>query len=461
GEMVCMRADAIAAFKRCCDAVSPYVCVEKALKLTDDRLTVTSSSNTISLPISKSTRFFLTAFGKASISMALAAEHRLGQRMYDGIVIAPSNSEIRNPKLRSRVFYGAHNNLPDSDSVAATREALRCIQENDADDVVFLVLISGGGSALFCAPDGLSLEEKLSAIRTLTSNGADIRVLNAFRQKLSVVKGGKTLNFVKRGKVVTLIISDLVGDQIQFIASGPTIPQTASMIELSHAITTSPKWTSLLSPEVMNRVRESPQPSLRHSEPHNIIIASNTYALEEMKCYFTSLGYDSHIVSCNLEGNATEVGQYFAEIITAGKDNLLAKLEKFGRKPNFSLGNKVALLFGGETTVVLHGNGRGGRCQEMTLSCLIALHSTSDPAPPFLFLAAGTDGQDGPTDAAGAFISNDDIDDELIREGQSYLNTSNSYEYWSKFKNGKNHIKPGSTGTNVMDIQVILLNFGG
>ncbi|XGW18545.1 hypothetical protein V3C99_002840 [Haemonchus contortus] len=459
--MVCMRADAIAAFKRCCDAVSPYVCVEKALKLTDDRLTVTSSSNTISLPISKSTRFFLTAFGKASISMALAAEHRLGQRMYDGIVIVPSNSEIRIPKLRSRVFYGAHNNLPDSDSVAATREALRCIQKNDADDVVFLFLISGGGSALFCAPDGLSLEEKLSVIRTLTSNGADIRVLNAFRQKLSVVKGGKTLNFVKRGKVVALIISDLIDDLIQFIASGPTIPQTTSMIELSHAITTSPKWTSLLSPEVMNRVRVPPQPSLRYSEPHNIIIASNTYALEEMKCYFTSLGYDSHIVSCNLEGNATEVGRHFAEIITAGRDNLSAKLEKFNKKPSFLPRNKVALLFGGETTVVLHGNGRGGRCQEMTLSCLIALGSIAHHPPPFLFLAAGTDGQDGPTDAAGAFISNDDIDDELIREGQSYLNTSNSYEYWSKFKNGKNHIKPGPTGTNVMDVQVVLLDFGG
>ncbi|VDO70623.1 unnamed protein product [Haemonchus placei] len=393
--------------------------------------------------------------------MALAAEHRLGQRMYDGIVIAPSNSETRNPKLRSRVFYGAHNNLPDSNSVAATREALRYIQDNDADDVVFLFLISGGGSALFCAPDGLSLGEKLSAIRTLTSNGADIRVLNAFRQKLSVVKGGKTLNFVKKGEVVALIISDLVGDQIQFIASGPTIPQTASMIELSNAITTSPKWTSLLSPDVMNRVRESSQPPMRHSEPHNIIIASNTYALEEMKCYFTSLGYDSHIVSSNLEGNATEVGRYFAELIAAGKDNISAKLEKFGKKPNFSLGNTVALLFGGETTVVLHGNGRGGRCQEMTLSCLIALHSKSDPAPPFLFLAAGTDGQDGPTDAAGALISNDDIDDELIREGQSYLNASNSYEFWSQFKNGKNHIKPGPTGTNVMDVQVVLLDFGG
>ncbi|KAK6030345.1 MOFRL family protein, partial [Ostertagia ostertagi] len=353
---------------------------------------------------------------------------------------------------------GRRNNLPDLDSVAATKEALRSIQKNDADDVVFLFLLSGGGSALFCAPDGISLDAKLSTIRTLTANGADIRVLNAFRQKLSAVKGGKTLNFVKKGTVISLLISDLIDDLIQFIASGPTIPQTASMQELSRKIITSPKWTSLLSSEILDKVQESSPSTLGSSEPHNIIIASNSYALQEMKDFFNSLGYDSHIVSSGLEGNATEVGRYFAEIICAGKDGLPTKLEKFGKKTKFQ-GDKVALLFGGETTVVLHGKGRGGRCQEMALSCLISLSSNSVPLPPFLFLAAGTDGQDGPTDAAGALISNDDIKDDLVKEGNSYLNTSNSYEFWSAYNDGKNHIKTGPTGTNVMDVQIVLLHF--
>ncbi|KAK6035812.1 hypothetical protein COOONC_26683 [Cooperia oncophora] len=138
-----MKAEALAAFKRCCDAVSPYSCVKKALRLHDDKLVVTSSSNAVSLPLSTSTRFVVTAFGKASIPMAMAAEHQLGQRMHDGIVIAPSTLENRETTLRSRVFYGARNNLPDSDSVAATTEALHSIQKNDADDVIFLFLISG------------------------------------------------------------------------------------------------------------------------------------------------------------------------------------------------------------------------------------------------------------------------------------------------------------------------------
>ncbi|KAK6045327.1 MOFRL family protein [Cooperia oncophora] len=458
-----MKAEALAAFKRCCDAVSPYSCVKK--------LVVTSSSNAVSLPLSTSTRFVVTAFGKASIPMAMAAEHQLGQRMHDGIVIAPSTLENRETTLRSRVFYGARNNLPDSDSVAATTEALHSIQKNDADDVIFLFLISGGGSALFCAPDGISLATKLSTIKTLTSNGADIRVLNAFRQKLSSVKGGKTLNFVRKGTVVSLIISDMIGDLIQFIASGPTIPQTRQCKKcprkLLHLQNGHPSKLHKKSPKTNTDgkfthralLQESSLPSLRNREPYNIIIASNNYALQEMKDFFTSLGYDSHIVSSTLEGNAAEAGRYFAELITAGKDSLLTKLDRFGKKIKTSLGRKVALLFGSETTVVLRGKGRGGRCQEMTLSCLVSLSSNSDPLPAFLFLAAGTDGQDGPTDAAGAFISNDDLKDDFVKEAESYLNTSNSYGFWSVFQNGKNHVKPGPTGTNVMDVQIVLLHF--
>ncbi|KAK5965875.1 Glycerate kinase [Trichostrongylus colubriformis] len=431
----------------------------QALRLRDNELVVTSASDAITLPVSTTTRFVLTAFGKASIPMALAAERRLGQRIHDGVVIAPITSKARDTGLRSRVFYGAHNNLPDANSVAATMEALHTIQKNDADDVVFLFLISGGGSALFCAPDGISLEAKLSTIKTLTANGANIRVLNAFRQKLSAVKGGKTLNFVKKGMVVSLIVSDLIDDLIQFIASGPTILQTPTMVQMSQTIVTSSKWTSLLPPEIMEKVRESSLSTLPSSNPHNIIIASNSSALEELRAFFTSFGYDSRIVCSGLEGNATEVGRYFAEVISAGKNDLVTKLEKFGKAPETPLKNKVALLFGGETTVELHGDGRGGRCQEMALSCLISLSSSFVPLPPFLFLAAGTDGQDGPTDAAGALISNDDIKEDITKLGERFLNTSNSYQFWSTYNNGKNHIKTGPTGTNVMDIQIVLLHF--
>ncbi|VDL63083.1 unnamed protein product [Nippostrongylus brasiliensis] len=387
-----MRTEALTAFKRCCDAVSPVLCVEKALRLSDDQLIVSSASTLVSLPITKATRFVLTAFGKASVPMALAAEQQLGER---------------DLKLRSRVFYGARNNLPDSDSVAGGLGFLDCLPE--------LTKSSSGGSALFCAPEGVTLAEKLSVIQKLTSNGADIRVLNAFRQKLSAVKGGKVLNFVKQGRVVSLLISDLIDDLTQFIASGPTVPANDSIKETAEAILTSPKWLPLLPDKIKAIIEDSPPPAPPPVEPCNIIIASNRHALNELDGYLTSIGYESHI---------------------------------------------VALLFGGETTVVLHGKGKGGRCQEMVLSCFTQIASTEVPPSPFLFLAAGTDGQDGPTDAAGALITNEDVmSDAVVEQANECLNTSNSYEFWCGYNYGRNHIKTGPTGTNVMDIQIVLIHF--
>uniref|UniRef100_A0A0K0DL54 Glycerate kinase n=1 Tax=Angiostrongylus cantonensis TaxID=6313 RepID=A0A0K0DL54_ANGCA len=401
------------------------------------------------LPLSSATRFVIVAFGKASVLMTLAAEKCLGPRLLEGIVIAPF-TQIDNWKLRSQIFHGAQNNLPDENSVAATSKALQCIQKSDAVDVVFLFLISGGGSALFCSPDGVSLEEKLTTIRTLTSNGADICVLNAFRQKLSVVKGGKTLNYIKKGQVISLLMSDLIDDLIQFIASGPTVLQTNSMKKISEQIVTSSKWASLLPQDILNKF-----------QVRLYCFASNRDALAELKNYFTSHGYNATIVTTRLKGDARSIGRDFAELITAGRENLPNTLEKFGgsnEEPLF--GNKViALLFGGETTVIIRGGGCGGRCQEMALSCFTSLSSCSTTLPLFLFLAAGTDGQDGPTDAAGAFFTNDDLNKDMSKKGEALLETSNSYGFWSMYNDGANHIKPGPTGTNVMDIQIVLLQF--
>ncbi|KIH54153.1 MOFRL family protein [Ancylostoma duodenale] len=361
------------------------------------------------------------------------------------------------PNLQSRVFHGARNNLPDSDSVAATHEALKSIERNDSSDSIFLFLVSGGGSALFCAPDGISLEEKLLTIRTLATNGADIRVLNSFRQKLSAVKGGKTLNYVKKGQVVALLMSDLIDNLIQFIASGPTILQTGPMMEMSKALTSSPKWTSLLPARILNKLQDPPpSPSVK---PHNIIVGSISTALSALKEYLTSQGYDAHVITSTLEGNATQRGKDFAELIMSPRNGLATALKKFGGSVKRELGEKVALLFGGETTVVVRGSGKGGRCQEMTLSCLATLASSAKPLPCFLFLAAGTDGQDGPTDAAGAYITNVDVKKDIVTQSSEYLETSNSYQFWSSYNNGQNHIKPGPTGTNVMDIQIVLMNF--
>ncbi|KHJ76508.1 MOFRL family protein [Oesophagostomum dentatum] len=253
-------------------------------------------------------------------------------------------------------------------------------------------------------------------------------------------------------------MSDLIDNLIQFIASGPTILQTKAMVEMSQALTTAPKWTSLLPAQILSKLQcAPPTPNV---EPHNIIVGSILTALSELESFFTSQGYDTHVITSTLEGNAIDRGKDFAELIASPREDIPnAVQEKFSGHISRKLGSKVALLFGGETTVVIRGPGKGGRCQEMALSCLISLASSNKPLPTFLFLAAGTDGQDGPTDAAGAYITNGDISSDITKKGLTYLEKSNSYEFWSTYNNGTNHIKPGSTGTNVMDIQIVLLNF--
>ncbi|UMM21188.1 hypothetical protein L5515_002979 [Caenorhabditis briggsae] len=446
------------AFERCLKAVNPREAVEKAITITPTHLNFLNQSSVLKL--SELSKIIIISFGKASIQMAFGAQdvlQNIEKVQKKTFVQAPEQqktSALLETLNFSEIFFGAKNNLPDQNSVIGTKTLIRKIQEEDSESTLFLFLISGGGSALLAAPrDSVTLEDKLKTIKTMQAHGATIQELNIVRQKLSDVKGGKLLRNIQKGLSLSLIISDVIGNPIELIASGPTVIPTLKTNILEILNNLNIQGTDL--PESVRKIIKETEDSIQPPKyVQNHIISSNDFALRAASESLTSSGFNTTIVTSSLSGNAAKIGRHFADLITGKiKDNPL-----LGSSQTRDLKHPIALLFGGETTVHLAKNpGKGGRNQEMVLACLDSLKS-QDPKFQFTFLSAGTDGQDGPTDAAGAIISNEDLLNPMTSFSSEYLDRSDSYSFWSKFNEGANHLKTGPSGTNVMDIQILLLN---
>ncbi|CAD6188552.1 unnamed protein product [Caenorhabditis auriculariae] len=371
--------------------------------------------------------------------MAAAVEDILGPRLDQGLVILPEGIECN---LRSRVFHAAKNNLPDEDSVNATNALIEFLEKNDSTNTVIIFLISGGGSALLCSPvDDLTLQDKLQTIHTLTSHGADIHSLNTVRHCLSKVKGGKLLQHVPKSTKISLIVSDVIGNDVEIIASGPTVIPTTkrNAKEIIDSLKVTEKTDS--------------KPDLKE---HHFVISNNVIALESVENSLKTLGYNTCIMTSELSGNVTEVGIMMADFINSEKTALHEKIRRFRPDSAEETSYPLALIFGGETTVTIKGQGKGGRNQEMVLQCLERVWKSS-PKHRFVFLSAGTDGQDGPTDAAGAVITSEDLPEDNLSPNY-FLSNSDSYSFWNSYQNGSCHLKTGKTGTNVMDVQILILD---
>lgn len=428
-------------FNGCCQAVQPGKRIEKVLSVTD-HLWVRTEAKTVGIPVDSGSRIIVYSIGKASIGMMDSARKVLGARLHHSLAIAPSAQKMGGE--RGGVLYGAANNLPDDAALAATETILQDLKAHDQENTIFLFLISGGGSALFCAPeDGVTIEQKLCIIREMVSRGASINQLNIVRQSISKVKGGKILEMVSKGKVVSLILSDIVGDPIELIASGPTVPNSFTEDDVTKVL------SDLNLPGIVPKLSEKKK---INKNAENIIISSNKVALAKGKELLEAQGFHVILVTSTLEGNATEIGQKFAEIIKNDREKWPQLIKSIsGTEVIIPVQKPIVLLFGGETTVVIKGNGKGGRNQEMVLSCLASLTPTSRR---FIFASLGTDGQDGPTDAAGAIIDQDDI---TSIDHNKFLSNNDSYTFWQNFKDGSCLVKTGPTGTNVMDLQFLII----
>ena len=391
-------------------------------------------------------KLFVVGFGKASPSMAMAIEDNFSEVITEGVIVTKYGHTKRNLKSVIKVYEAGHP-LPDENGLKATEKIKNLLSAADEKTMV-LCLISGGGSSLLVAPvDGIDLASKREINSLLLNSGAEIEEINTVRKHLSKVKGGRLAELAYPAKVLSLIISDVIGDKIDVIASGPTAPDPSTYEDAIEVLKKYNLWKKI--PQNIKEVLEKGRKGLVHETPkrdskifekvENIIVGSNKIALRSAKKKAEEMGFETEILTFELKGEAREAGRWLAE-------KAVRFLNSKGRN------RKICLLSGGETTVSVKGNGTGGRNMEFALSFAMEIEGKNG----ITLLSAGTDGTDGPTDAAGAIV-----DGETIKKAKrmginpgAYLKKNDSYNF---FKKVGGLFITGPTGTNVMDIQVVIL----
>jgi glycerate 2-kinase len=386
-------------------------------------------------------KLMVIGFGKASCAMARACEQCLDYRIDIGAVVTKfGHSRVSGPLKKIRIYEAGHP-LPDENGVAATQEIIKLARE--ADEATLIVcLVSGGGSALLVAPQEITLQEKQRVTDLLLKSGATITELNAVRKHLSKIKGGRLAKIAYPARIVSLIMSDVIGDRLDVIASGPTSPDQSTyadaleVIERYHLIGSAPaSVVRVLENGKAGLLAETPKegsPVFRRVETS--VIANNRLALQAAKQRAEALGFRAEIFSDPVQGEARNAGRRLAQSVSPS-----------------DLPRPFCLISGGETTVTVKGTGLGGRNMELALAFAQEIEGMSG----ITFLSAGTDGTDGPTDAAGAVVDGHTAGRarDLGLDAKAYLDDNDSYTFFQKTGN---LLMTGPTGTNVMDIQIII-----
>lgn len=411
--------------------------------------------------------------------MAIGVADVLSDHIDRGILSVPlgTKATLQFEKLpRFEICEGASSNLPD-ELAQQNAQKIKSLVEHVKSNDILMILVSGGGSALLPLPvEGITLEEKLRTVKQVAHAGGSIKQLNTVRKNISQVKGGKLLEKCLSKNILTFIISDIVGDAIDLIASGPTVTDSSTVADCLHIFSelnvTSKLPTSVVKYLENNLSHSKHNHGIQHCS--NLIIGSNEILTRNASKIASELGYKPFVLTNTLEGEAQTVGETFADICTS----LLQNNKLKGNSSNLfqSLGSnvevdftewKICLIASGETTVHVKGTGKGGRNQEMVLSFLSKLVHYQQNNGKVLdftkmcFMSAGTDGQDGPTDATGAFCNGELL--KLVASSDvdlgDYLTNNGSYDFFSKYFGGKFLLKTGLTGTNVMDMQILVLDF--
>lgn len=422
------------------DAVDPFHAVERALQRQGAQLQAGGRR----YDLSAFHRVLVVGAGKAGAPMARAAESILGDKLTEGLVnvkygcVAPTSLISVNE---------AGHPLPDARGLDGARRIAQLLQSATEDDLV-ICLISGGGSALLTLPvPGVSLEDLTVLTSSLLGCGATINEINAVRKHLSQVKGGLLARLSYPATVITLILSDVVGNPLDVIASGPTVPDPTTFQDAWNIIAKYGLESDIPTPivNVLDEGRrglrpETPKPGDPVFERvNNVIVASNYVAAKAAERAAKNLGFSTLLFSTYVEGEAREVAKVLAGIAKEIKDS----------------GNPVrspgCVIAGGETTVTLKGKGKGGRNTELALSAAIAMQGLEGA----MIFSAATDGSDGPTDAGGAFAFGDTVRraSEMGLNPLAYLQDNDSYNFFAKL--GDLAIT-GPTNTNVNDLIFVL-----
>ncbi len=372
--------------------------------------------------------------GKAAASMAAAMERVLGEHLDSGLVIVKAGGAL--PLRRIECREGGHP-VPDEASIRATRELLHLVDDAQPEDTVFL-LLSGGASSLLCLPvDGITLVEKATAHRLLVNSGASIAEINAVRKHLSAVKGGRLRLRCRATTFCTLAISDVIGDDPSTIGSGPSVAD-ATTFDDALAVLDKYGLNRIMPAAVMAHLRRGGGKTPNSGDVdarHYRVIAGNASALDAAAAFARGQGCDVRILTAAMQGHTHDAAREFAKTLR----ELTAK-RTAGDPP-------LIVLAGGETTLLVTGRGTGGRNQEFALVAGLHLQGTHD----ITLLAAGSDGTDGPTDAAGAFAdgATSQRAAAIGRDPQASLDDNDVYPLLETMGD---LYRSGPTGTNVMDL---------
>ncbi len=370
---------------------------------------------------------YLVAVGKAAWQMAACAAQVLGDRLREGVVVTKYGHAM-GAIPRCAIFEGGHP-VPDENSFRGTRAAMDLAEKlGEGDQVVFLV--SGGGSALFESP--LIPGEELAAVtQALLAGGADIVEMNTVRKRLSAVKGGRFAQLCAPAKVFAVVLSDILGDPLDMIASGPACPDSSTCAQ---ALAVAEKYRLPLSARAMELLRQETPKALSNVE--TVITGSVRELCAAAAAACQQLGYEPLILTDRLCCEAREAGSFLSSI---------AKSHDGAKKP-------LAFLAGGETVVHLTGDGLGGRNQELALSAAPGIAGMADT----VIFSLGSDGTDGPTDAAGGLVDGETLE-KLRSAGWDVYDALGRNDAYHALGAVDGLIRTGPTGTNVNDVAVVLL----
>ncbi|WP_459915517.1 glycerate kinase type-2 family protein [Desulfocicer niacini] len=437
-----MKKTAMAIFQAAIAAVAPETCVRRILTRVNNHVSIGGSS----IDLNTIRHIYLVGAGKASAAMVGEAEIILGDCVHDGLVITKYGHGVT---LRKCQLMEAGHPLPDENGVRATHALLSMVATAGPDDLI-ICMISGGGSALTPAPaEGITLADKQHITRLLLGCGATIHEINTIRKHLSRIKGGQLCRHTNGARVISLILSDVIGDDLDIIASGITASDGATFEDCRKILDSYDLWHKVSETVAVHieagkkgKIRETPKPGDELFDVvDNHIVGSLSDALDAAEKAGRTFGYTPVVLSSSIQGEAGEV----AKVLCA-----VAREVQWADRP---VKKPACVLSGGETTVTLKGEGKGGRNMELALSAGIELAGIPD----ILLLSVGTDGSDGPTEAAGAFADGT-TSARAKAHGLSmekHLAHNNSHAFFEKL--GDLFIT-GPTRTNVMDLQIFLID---
>lgn len=429
-------------------AVDPFTLITQRFKLDGSRLSLDALEGPLSLNLDDFNEIIVIGGGKASASMARAMEHVLGDRVGSGLVCVKYGHTA---PLRKIELVEASHPIPDDQGVTAALRILD-IARQATEKTLVIVLVSGGGSALLPAPvPGLTLEEVQHTTQLLLESGADINAINCIRKHLSALKGGRLAKALEGATVLNVVLSDVAGDDLSTIASGLCAPDYTSYNDAAMLLQTY-DIINKIPFAVAEHIRKG-QNGLTLETPgaddpcfkkvHNVILAGNADAVQGCATKAQELGYHCQIQSRFYNGEAWDVGRsLYALAVDMDKNT------PYENKP-------LCIICGGEATVTLSERyGKGGRAMEVALCFLI--QAQKGQRPPYSFLAASTDGNDGPTDAAGAFCTPEII--AAMRANAFNPETfQQSHDTYTFFKALGGLLLTGPTNTNVCDVGIIII----